>query len=132
MTTFTQFMNSGSHSYTLFQQDSTLVGTRPLGPDSIKGMQRLPSEAIGTFNLTLKNVVIGSRWEIESSGSTLSTGVASSGTILIPISVYATNNDLVVKVRKGSGSPYYQPYETQTTAFVGASSLFINQVSDES
>ena len=40
-------------------------------------------------------------------------------------------NDLRIKVRKGSGSPTYKPFETLATAIVGAQSIFIGQIADE-
>ena len=40
------------------------------------------------------------------------------------------NNDLKVKVRKGTAAPKYQPFETQVTAGAGSQSVYIAQVAD--
>ena len=100
------------------------------------GNARLPSDAIGNFILTLTNVVVGSAIQIETQdgSSTLYNGVAATSSPTINLSAYATGsayNDLRIKVRKGTSSPYYQPYQTLTTAFVGSQSIYVLQIPDE-
>ena len=100
------------------------------------GNARLPSDAIGNFILTLTNVVVGSAIQIETQdgSSTLYNGVAATSSPTINLSAYASGsayNDLRIKVRKGTSSPYYQPYETLTTAFVGSQSIYVSQIPDE-
>lgn len=96
----------------------------------------LPDDALGFFSLTLQNVVIGSSIQIETQdgSSTLYNGIASSSSPTVNLSAYAPGslfNALRIKVRKGTSSPYYQPYETLTTAFVGSQSIYVSQIPDE-
>lgn len=100
------------------------------------GNARLPSDSIGNFILTLTNVVPGSSIQVEtqSGAATLYNGVAATSSPTINLSAYAPGspfNALRVKVRKGTSSPYFQPYETLTTAFVGAQSIYVSQIPDE-
>ena len=98
--------------------------------------QSLPTDPIGTFTLTLTNVIIGSAIQIESQDgtTTLYNGTAASSSPVLSLSAYAAGsalNSLRIKVRKGSASPYYQPYETLTTAFVGSQSIYIAQIPEQ-
>ena len=100
------------------------------------GVARLPTDPIGAFTLTLTNVVIGSRIHVEkqSDGTSLYDGLAAASTVVLPLSVYASGspyNALRIKVRKGTGSPTYKPFETLTTAIVGAQSIYVGQIPDE-
>ena len=99
------------------------------------GVQRLSGEAVGSFTLTLENVVVGSRVHVEkqSDGTAFNDQVAAASTVVISLSAYApgnTNNDLRIKVRKGSSATYYKPYETLATAIVGAQSIYVSQIPD--
>ena len=96
---------------------------------------RLATDAIGTFLLTLTNVVVGSAIQVEDQlgTTTLYNGVAATTSPLITLNAYApgsTLNDLRIKVRKGTSAPYYQPYETLSTAIAGAQSIFVSQTVD--
>lgn len=96
----------------------------------------LPDDAIGGYALTLTNMIIGSAIQIETQDglTTLYNGTASSTSQTIALDAYAAGsplNSLRIKVRKGSAAPYYQPYETLTTAFVGSQSIYIAQIPDE-
>ena len=96
----------------------------------------LPNDPIGNFNLTLTNLVVGSSVQLESQDgtTTLYNGTASSSSTLINLQAYAGGsplNSLLIKVRKGSSSPYYRPYETLATAIVGSQSLYVSQIPDE-
>lgn len=98
----------------------------------------LPTDPIGTFYLTLTNVVVGStlRVESQSAGTSLYDGTADTSSPVINLSCYANGssndlNNLRIKVRKGTASPFYQPYETLATAIVGAQSIFVSQIPDE-
>lgn len=100
------------------------------------GVAAWATDPVGTFILTLTNVVPGSSIQVEtqSGATTLYNGVAANASPTINLSAYATGspyNSLRVKVRKGTSSPYYQPYETLTTAFVGAQSIYVSQIPDE-
>lgn len=103
---------------------------------SALGVCRLPTDPIGTFALTFTNVVIGSRIHIETQGdgTTLHDSVADATDETISLSAYASGsayNALRIKVRKGTGSPTYKPFETLATANVGAQSIYIGQIADE-
>ena len=96
----------------------------------------LPNDPIGNFNLTLTNLVVGSSVQLESQDgtTTLYNGTASSSSTLINLQAYAGGsplNSLLIKVRKGSSSPYYRPYETLATAIVGSQSIYVSQIPDE-
>ena len=100
------------------------------------GVCRLPTDPVGTFALTLTNVVIGSRIHIETQGdgTTLHDSVADATSETINLSAYASGsayNALRIKVRKGTGSPTYKPFETLATAVVGAQSIYVGQIPDE-
>ncbi|CAB4159131.1 hypothetical protein UFOVP707_55 [uncultured Caudovirales phage] len=129
----------------LTQRTLLVVGTTPLPADRGRfyvgnggaiARQSLPTDPVGNFTLTLQNVVVGSaiRIEAQSTGATLWTGTAAASTVVVPLFAYASGsplNDLRIKVRKGSGSPFYRPFETLTTATVGAASVFVAQIEDD-
>jgi hypothetical protein len=97
--------------------------------------QSLPTDPIGTYTLTLTNLAVGSAIQVESqTGVALYNGTAASATVVVPLQAYAPGsplNDLRIKVRKGSASPFYQPWQTQATAVKGAASIFVSQIPDE-
>jgi len=98
--------------------------------------QVLPTDSIGNYALTLTNVVIGSVYDIEalSTGALIASGTATGSSVNISIPVYTNGdpkNSLRIKLRKASAAPFYQPFETQATALVGAQSIFVNQLTDE-
>lgn len=97
--------------------------------------QSLPTDPVGSFVLTLTHVIVGSAVQVESqSGTSLYNGTAASGTVVIPLQVYSAGsplNELRIKVRKGSASPFYQPWETLATAIKGSASIYVAQIPDE-
>lgn len=106
-----------------------------LGPVAL-GAARLPTDSIGNLTLTLTNVVVGSAVQVESQsgGTVIYNGTAATTSPVLTIPVYSSGNplnDLRIKVRKGSASPFYRPYETLATAFVGSSSIYVSQILDE-
>lgn len=98
-------------------------------------LQQLPTDPVGSFALILENVVPSSSIQISSvSGISLYNGVADVSTNTIVLDAYAGGsalNSLVIKVRKGSGSPFYRPFETYTTAIVGPQSIYVSQIPEE-
>lgn len=106
---------------------------------AVVGKIKLPSDSIGSHVLTLNNVVAGSRVHVEEQAGTVILYDSIAGgsgfvSVTVTLPVYAggsSKNDLRIRVRKGSGSPYYQPYETLTTIAVGASSIYVSQTPDE-
>lgn len=98
--------------------------------------QTYATDSIGTFALTLTNVVVGSAIQIEDQAgtTTLYNGTAATSSPLINLSAYAGGsglNDLRIKVRKASTGVTYKPFETLTTAVVGAQSIYVSQIQDE-
>lgn len=103
-------------------------------------IERLSTEPIGQVTLTLTNVVVGSRYRIERQGDgSLATptgnaeGVAASSTVPLLLDYYAggsPNNDLRIKVRKGTSPQKYQPFETQVVLSAAGASAFVAQIPD--
>lgn len=98
-------------------------------------IERLPTESVGTFTLTLTNIVIGSvvRIEIASTGVEVETRTADTTTEVFSVPAYSAgsvSNDLRIKVRKGTAAPKYLPFSTLATASVGAGSVYVAQVAD--
>jgi hypothetical protein len=109
-------------------------GLRPLGFCAV-GRMRLPTESVGTFSLTLTNLVVGSsiRIEIQSTGVLVELRTAGGSSEVFSVPAYSsgnTLNDLRIKVRKGSAAPLYKPYETLAAAVIGSSSVYIAQIPD--
>jgi hypothetical protein len=110
---------------------------RPMRPQclGVYAKGTLPTDSIGTFVMTLTNVVVGSaiRVEVVSTGELIEYRVATSSTEVFNVPAYSSGssaNELRIKVRKASAAPMYKPYETQATAVVGAQSVFIAQIPD--
>lgn len=102
------------------------------------GKLKLPTDSIGSHVLSLTNVVAGSRVHIEEqvSGTVVSDSVAGGTgnvTVQLTLPVYASGsakNDLRIRIRKASATPYYSPYETLVTVGIGASSIYVSQQPD--
>lgn len=99
------------------------------------GRMRLPTESIGTFTLTLTGLAVGSAIRVETqAGALIEFRVADASTEVFNVPAYGAGNaanDLRIKVRKGTAAPFYVPYQTQATAFVGSQSIFVSQQPDE-
>lgn len=98
--------------------------------------QALSTDAIGVFTLTLTNLKLGSAVQIEDQAGTLTmyNAVAGAASVLVNLQAYTPGsalNNLRIKVRKGTASPFYLPFETLAVAFVGAQSIYVSQISDE-
>ena len=111
------------------------------------GRHRLSTDPLGTFTLTLKNIVVGSQYGIfragDNSEATLSGSAAGLGTVggtpgaLVDLNITldyfvggSANNDLRVRVRKGTASTKYAPFETLATAGAGTVLAYVAQVVD--
>lgn len=99
-------------------------------------IQKLPSDPIGSATLLLTNVVNGSALEIEDStdGTSLYSDTVSGTSAMVSLSVYSTGstrNTVRIKVRKGSASPFYQPFETLAALTIGSQSIYVSQIPDE-
>jgi hypothetical protein len=106
--------------------NAALVGYMP---------QRLPTDPIGTFSLTLTNIAPGSAVQVETAGGTsLHNGTSAGAEYGVLLDAYAPGsplNSLRIKVRKGSSSPFFQPWETLATATPGSASIYVTQIPDE-
>lgn len=100
----------------------------------VLGRARLPTDSIGTYALTLTGLVIDSAIQIETqAGALVENRTADATTEVFSVPAYSigsTNNDLRIKVRKGTASPFYKPYETLATAVVGSNSIYVSQILD--
>ena len=104
-------------------------------PYGVYANQALSTDSIGNCTITLTNVVIGSaiRIEVASTGELVELRTADTTTEVFTLPYYtagSANNDLRIKVRKGSSIPLYKPYETLATASVGSGSVYITQIPD--
>ena len=109
---------------------------RQYSAGELYSLGRLPTDSLGNYILTLTNVAVGSAIQIQAaaSGAAILNTTAAAETVALTIPAYAAGdagNNLRIKVRKGTASPYYQPYETLITAFVGSASIFVSQNLDE-
>lgn len=98
--------------------------------------QLLPTDPIGTFTLTLTNLVVGSAIQVEDQTgvTTFYNGVAAGTSQDVNLQAYAPGsplNDLRIKVRKGTSAPYHKPWDTQATAIIGSQSIYVAQIADE-
>lgn len=108
---------------------------RQARPQNLGSYARSPltDDPIGAFALTLTNLVAGSAIQIETvAGAVVEYRAAGSATEVFALDAFtfgSADNDLRIKVRKGS-APYYKPFETLATAIVGAQSIYIAQIPD--
>lgn len=97
-------------------------------------LQSYPTDPIGLLNLTLTNIVVGSNLQVETAtGTPVLNITCDTSTEILNLQVYAPgspNNDLIIKVRKGTAAPYYRPWETVLTATVGSQSIYVSQIPD--
>ena len=126
---------SGQLPYVASALASRGRGPATLPAGAVIWEQLRPTDPLGVFTLTLTNVVVGSRVhvELQAAGTSLYDATAAASTVVITLSGYAPgspNNDLRIKVRKGSSATYYKPYETLTTAIVGEQSIYVSQIPD--
>lgn len=99
------------------------------------GAARLPTDSIGTYTLTVQNIVIGSviRIEVASTGQEVATRTATATNETFSIPAYVSGNplnDLRIKVRKSTTAPKYLPFDTYATAIVGSGNVYVLQTPD--
>lgn len=119
----------------------------PMTPNHgiVYAQARLPDDPIGTVELTLNNIVAGSRWRVEvaSTGALSASpggdeeGVAATDPEVLTLYLYPAGNplnDVRIKVRSASGGTKYKPFETLVTLAAGGVqtgvSAFIGQIAD--
>lgn len=97
------------------------------------GAQLLPTDPVGTMTLTIKNMVAASRWRLEvlATGAPVVEGDATGADMPLVLPYYRPNLTLLLKVRKGTASPYYRPYDTQVTIGANGATVFVSQIPDE-
>lgn len=100
---------------------------------SVVGAQLLPTDPVGTMSLWLKNMVAASRWRLEvlATGALVVEGDATGADTPLTLPYYRPNLTLLLKVRKGTASPYYRPYDTQVTIGANSATVFVSQIPDE-
>lgn len=115
----------------------------------VYGQHRLPNDASGTCTLRLKNAISGSEYGIfvygtnaEATLNGTPSGVGqitggSPGDVIsnfdIPLDYYPTghaNNTIRIRVRRGTSTPKYQPFETQALLQSGNVVSYIAQIPD--
>jgi hypothetical protein len=100
------------------------------------GANRLPTDPLFFADLTLRNIVAGSRYRITRSdtGAELATGVASGSglvdVVVSGVSCFSNPQLVTVVVRKASEAPKYVPYEAQTEISKSGGLAFIAQIPD--
>lgn len=124
-----------SRSFTALITDSSIKRSYQSGSGQYS-VQKISSDSIGQFSLTLLNVVVGSIVSIQRTSDNTeiynTTATVSTVTCNLPAYIVGNSfNDIAIKVRKGSSSPYYKPYSTLDTAYVGSKSIYVSQIKDD-
>lgn len=107
------------------------VASAPRGLSA--GVFRLPTDPLFYADLTLENIVVGSRYRVTraSTGEELAAGEAASTTVnLTGLPVYANPMLVKITVRKGTTTPKYQPLDTFVNMARGVATAYISQVPD--
>lgn len=95
------------------------------------GVFRLPTDPLFFADLTLENIVVGSRYRVTrtSTGEELATGVAaSSTTVIVGLPCFANPMQVSITIRNASGAPYYRVFDTAAfLARTGATAYILQQ-----
>lgn len=97
------------------------------------GMARLPTDPLFYADLTLENIVVGSRYRVAraSDGTELASGDALASTVnLTGLPVYTNPMLVKITVRKGTTAHKYQPLDTFANMARGTATAYISQVPD--
>ncbi len=121
--------------YTVFSSKIGRGKTFDTGKTAL-GVCRLPSDPVGNFTLQLTNIVVGSVLRLEDGlGNLIShTPSVATSSVSLTIPTYTTGsprNQIKIKVRKGTASPYYKPWQYMATSFVGSLPIYVSQESEE-
>jgi len=98
------------------------------------GVFRLPTDPLFYADLTLENIVVGSRYRVTraSNGEELATGVAASTTEVISgVPAYSNPMLIDITVRNASGTPAYRIFDTAAYLYKTGGSAYILQQLDE-
>lgn len=116
---------------TMYAYHTADIGQWSTSNGNTMGRSRLPGEALFDVPITLTNVVVGSSWRVEETdGTNIGSGTAISGTVTLNVPFYGANRQIIIKVRKGTTSPKYQPYQMPAVVTEYGSSVFVVQVPD--
>lgn len=126
-------------SHPILATIGTLPDTRgplELAHGTIVGRSRLPTDALGVCAVAIENAVVGSRYRIEvaSTGALVADGDVSAANFSVNVPFYAAGNPantLRLKIRKGTTSPFYRPFETQLVSSESGARAYILQQLDE-
>lgn len=113
--------------------DTGDIGQWPIPGERIMfGRNRLAGEAIFNATLAMTNVVVGSAWRVEElDGTLIDANTAGASTVNVSVPYYGTTRQVRIKVRKGTSSTFYQPFETLADIPAGGASVYVAQVQDE-
>lgn len=98
------------------------------------GVFSLPTDPLFYADLTLENIVVGSRYRItrRDNGDELAAGVAASATeVLAGLAVFANPMPVDITVRNASGTPTYRIFDTSASLYKAGGSAYILQQLDE-
>jgi hypothetical protein len=98
------------------------------------GAARLPADPLFYADLTLENVVVGSRYRVtrHDTGAELATGVAAATTVVCSgLACFANPFQVDIAVRNASGSPAYIPFATSAFMTKAGGSAYVLQQLDE-
>lgn len=117
----------------VFRTADLYLNAGALAAPAAASSQIFASDPIGVSTLTIKNMVAGSHWRLETklTGAYVAEGDATGADLAVALSYYQPPQTLALKVRKGTASPYYRPYDTETAVGAANASVFISQISDE-
>jgi hypothetical protein len=119
----------------LVSYDTDDIGQWAAGNGVTFGRSRLATDAVGSCSIRIRNAVTDSRYRIEvaSTGALVAEGSVASNDFTVQVPYYATGNAqnaLLLKVRKGTSAPKYQPFQTQVEAGPAGALAFISQIPD--
>lgn len=121
-----------AHRLILVPAQSGRVQASHFGATS--GVFRLPTDPLFYADLTLENIVVGSRYRVtrRSTGEELAIGVAASTSeVLSGLPCYANPMQVDITVRNASGSPAYRVFDTSAFMVKTGASAYILQQADE-
>lgn len=101
------------------------------------GVFRLPTDPLFYANLTLNNMVAGSRYRVtrHDNGNELATGVAAGSglvdVVLTGVACFANPAQVDITVRNASGSPAYRVFDTAAFIPKSGTSAYVLQQLDE-
>jgi hypothetical protein len=108
----------------------------PMLHGHIVGVFRLPTDPLFYADLTLRNVVAGSRYRVTraDTGAELATGLVSGSglvdQVISGVACYANPQQVNITVRNASGTPKYKIFDTAAFITKSGASAYIIQIQD--